>query len=110
MGKITIMKRIRLSIFSTILSSICIVLIIWMNLDIVQKYISTDGKGRALFGIIEIWYLNYKFYLIVISLISIGLSTMATRRKENKYYNLTAYFFGILSLILIFIRFWKIMI
>jgi hypothetical protein len=102
------MKKIKLSKLSILLSLLTLVLIIWLNFDIAQTYNSTDGKGRALFGILEFEYINYKILIGAIILIALGSSIFAVIKKDNSVYVYISFFLVILSSILIFLRFWKI--
>ena len=74
------------------------------------RYMATDGKGRALFGIVELWFLNYKFIFIAGSILSIVLAYLSIKRKETKTASYIALGFGLLSASLVFIPFWKLMI
>ena len=104
------MKNARLSIISIVLSIVCLIVIMKINLDIAIRYLSSDGKTKALFGIIEITNFYYKYYFIILSLIAITIAIIASTRREKRSMNRIAYFIGILSLTLIFVQLWRIMI
>lgn len=74
------------------------------------RHMATDGKGRALFGIVELCFLNYKFIFIANSILSIVLTYLSIKREETKTASYIALGFGILSASLVFIPFWKLMI
>jgi hypothetical protein len=102
------MAKIKLSKISILISLLALALIIWLNLDIAQTYNSTDGKGRALFGIIEITYLIHKYLIGAIILIAFGTSIFAVRKKDNSVFVYISFLLVIISSILIFLRLWKI--
>ena len=100
----------KMSIISIGLSVICIVLTLIINYRISLRFNSSDGKTQALFGIIELTNYSYKYYFVLLSLISLGFAIVAKRRKEPIKLNRIAMILGILSLGLIFLRIWRIMI
>ena len=102
------MVKIRPSKISILISLLTLALIIWLNLDIAQTYNSTDGKGRALFGIFEITYINYKYLIGAIILIAFGTSIFAVIKKDNSVFVYISFFLVIISSVLIFSRLWKI--
>ena len=104
------MKDLRYSIISLFLGFVSIFLTVWVNLLIAQQFIESDGKTQGLFGIIETTKYYYKYYFILISFLSIAISFIATKRKENKNLNIFAYMIGIFSTVLIFLSLWKLMI
>jgi hypothetical protein len=102
------MKRSTLSIF---VSLVGIGLVIKINHDLAIKYLSADGKTKALFGIIEFFDLsNYKYYLLVLNLSSIFSIFLAIRNKERRVMILSSILMSLLSIILIFASLWKIMV
>jgi len=103
------MKKPSLSAISIILSLANIAMIIKINHDIAIRYLSSDGKTKALFGIIELQF-NYKYYFILIGLLSLSLAILAIRKKGNILITQIATILGILSTALIFVRLWRLMI
>jgi uncharacterized membrane protein YdcZ (DUF606 family) len=98
------------SLISVILSGLCIAIIIKINTDIAHRYLQSDGKTKALFGITETLVFYYQYYFIGLSLIALILAIIGTKRKENRLVNRLAYIIGLLSLIIIFLRVWRLMI
>jgi len=98
------------SLISIFLSGLCISIITKINIDIAQRYLHSDGKTQALFGITETLVFYYQYYFIGFSLGALILAIIGTRRKENRYVNRLAYIIGIISLIIIFARVWRLMI
>lgn len=100
----------RFSCISIIFSALCVILTIKINHDIALRYLSSDGKTKALFGITETLVFYYQYYFIGLSLIALILAIIGTKRKENRLLNRFAYTIGLFSLIIIFLRIWKLMI
>jgi len=98
------------SLISVILSGLCISIIIKINIDIAQRYLQSDGKTQALFGITETFEFYYQYYYLGLSLIALILAMIGTKRKENSLINRTAYIISLISLIIIFARVWRLMI
>lgn len=98
------------SLISVILSGLCIAIIIKINTDIAQRYLQSDGKTRAVFGITETLNFYYQYYFVGLSFLALILAIIGTKRKEYRFINRIAYVIGLLSLILIFERVWRLMI
>jgi hypothetical protein len=97
------------SLISVIISGLCIAIIIKINTDIAQRYLHSDGKTQALFGITETLVFYYQYYFVGLSLIALILAIIGTKRKENRLVNRLGYIIGLLSLIMIFARVWRLM-
>jgi len=98
------------SLISLILSGLCIAIIIKINTDIAQRYLQSDSKTKALFWITETLVFYYQYYFVGLSLIALILAIIGTKKKENRLENRLAYIFGLLSLIILFVRVWRLMI
>ena len=98
------------SLISVILSGLCIAIIIKINIDIAHRYFQSDGKTQALFGITETLVFYYQYYFVGLGLIALVLAIVGSKKKEQKIINGVAYIIGILALILIFARVWRLMI
>lgn len=104
------MKKYKFSVLSIILSTVCIIAVIIVNQKIANQYILSDGKTRALFGIIEITQFSYKYYFSILGLLSLIVGLLAIKEKEMKILFQIATFLSILSNISVFIQLWKVMI
>jgi len=98
------------SLISIFISGLCIAIILKINTDIAHTYLQSDGKTKALFGITETLVFYYQYYFIGLSLIALVLAIIGTKRKENRLMNRLSYIIGLLSLIMIFLRVWRLMI
>jgi hypothetical protein len=104
------MKENLLSKTSIFLSFINILIVLNINHDIALRYLSSDGKTRALFGITEILSFSYQYYLVILSVLSIVITFISIRKKEKKRTIILAISLSILSIVLIFSRIWRLMI
>jgi len=104
------MKKSILSIISIMLSIACLIATLKTNHDIAIRYLSSDGKTKAIFGIIEITIFSYQYYFVILSLIAIVVAFIASKRRETRLINVISYFIGILSLLFIFVRPWRLLI
>ncbi len=104
------MKKYRFSALSIILSIICMIAVIVVNQKIAELYLLSDGKTRALFGIIENVQFYYKYYFSILGLSSLIFGLMAVRKKEMKLTIQIVIFLSIISNISVFIQLWKLMI
>ncbi len=104
------MKKYRFSALSIILSIVCMIAVIVVNQKIAELYLLSDGKTRALFGIIENVQFYYKYYFSILGLSSLIFGLMAVRKKEMKLTIQIVIFLSIISNISVFIQLWKLMI
>ena len=92
------------------LSIISICGIIFHNYKLAKIYLKVGGKTRALFGITELVHLEMKIYMGLVSLISLTVGIIAFQKQENKLLSTLSIYLSGISIILIFIRLWKLMI
>ena len=104
------MKKNKFSELSIILSIICIISVIIVNFKIANQYFLSDGKTKALFGLIELTTFYYKYYFVILGILSLILGLLGIKKKELKLTYLIALSLSTLSIILVFIRLWKLMI
>ena len=104
------MKNNKFSAFSILISVICMIIIIWINFKIADKYLESEGKTKALFGIIEFTNFYYKYYFASLSLLALIFSIISSKKNENKLTIKIAYVLCLLSFISIFVEFWKLII
>ncbi len=98
------------SILSTIFSCIFFAAIIWINHKLAIQYLSSDGKTKVMFGIIEWSRLDYKFYSALLIILAILFLVKAINRKENRLVLVVSSLFIVISTGMLFVRFWKMMI
>jgi hypothetical protein len=96
------MKKQLFGILSILISITVFISIFKYNHDLAIRYRDTDGKGRALFGIIEYVVFYYKYIFLIGSMLSIALAIFSIKRKEKKSISFIALFMGLLSVTLIF--------
>jgi hypothetical protein len=78
------MKRYKLSLVSLIFSCGTIVALFIINREIALRYLSSDGKTKALFGIIEIFSFSYKYFFIIPAIFSLSTAFLAIKKREFK--------------------------
>jgi len=71
-----------------------------------NDYLSADGKTQAVFGLKEIKY-SYKYYFLIISLISLLFLILSFKNKELNSFKYSAVFISVLGITSIFVGFWK---
>jgi hypothetical protein len=81
-----------------------------LNIYLAYRYMHCDGKTRALFGIIELVHLPYKYAIGAVTVIAISLAFAATKKNESKSFINAVWLFSVLTSVLIFVRFWKLFI
>jgi hypothetical protein len=101
--------KYKLLIAPLIFSTGSIVALLIINHDISLRYLSSDGKTRALFGLIEIQF-SYKYYFLVFAISSFILAALAIRKKEIRWIATVAIVLSFSSIVLVFIRLWKFMV
>lgn len=104
------MIKNKFSVLSIILSIACVIAVIIVNLKIANQYLLSDGKTKAMFGLIEITAFLYQYYFVALGIISLIFGLIAIKKKELKLLYQTALFLSILSIISVFIKLWKLMI
>jgi hypothetical protein len=102
-------KRLN-STISIVLSILCLLIITWINVKIANRYLSSDGKTKALFGIVEILNYSYKYWFIVLSIGSIITAIIGKRKNEGKQIFWISITLGIISMIVIFTPIWRLLI
>lgn len=97
------------SLLSIVLNSIVICSLAKINLSIYDHYVTVDGKTKALFGIIELQY-AYKYYFLLIILVSVIFLTYAYKKNEKIFVKIAALISLLLAILSIFINSWELFI
>jgi apolipoprotein N-acyltransferase len=100
----------RFSILSVVVSIICIVAIVIVNFKIAERYLVSDGKTQALFGIVLTLSFSYKYLLILLSFLAMYFAYLGKRKQELKQAVWLAFLLGIVSIILIFSPVWSLLV
>ena len=103
------MDRKKTTYLIILVSFICLILSIKVNINSYQDYIQSTGKTRALFGLSELKY-SYKYYLGILSLIGFIIAAIYLRKKENRLLVSIAMLISILAIIMSLFRIWRIFI
>lgn len=104
------MKHFKYSILSVVSSSICMVGIFIFNYNLSLTYLSSGGKTRALFGIIELSRIHIKLYFIPFALLSIVLGLLAVKKREKEIWAVLSVIGCLIAIVFFFIRYWRFMI
>lgn len=102
--KYLILKK-RLLDLSIFLSVLSIVLTVIINFQIAKTYLRAGGKTRALFGITEMLQFGYQYYVAGIGLLSILVAIINKGPWTTKKY--MAMILSFSSLLIIFLRIWR---
>jgi hypothetical protein len=78
-----------------------------INYQIAVKYIQTDGKTRALFGIIEIVTFSFQYYVLILPLISFCFIVLAKWKNKLSFEFFYPIFLFCISIGMIFLRIWR---
>lgn len=92
-----------------VVSFICLIFAVKVNINTYQDYIQSTGKTRALFGLSELKF-SYRYFLGILSLIGFIISANYLRKKENRLLVSIAMLISILAIITSFFRIWRIFI
>jgi hypothetical protein len=92
---------------SILLSIISIAATLLINWEIAKKYLRSDGKTRALFGITELYQFGYQYYLVILGIISLILVIFSKKEKDKRIKMGTALLLSLLAIAIVFIRIWR---
>ncbi len=92
---------------SILLSAFLLLLLVYINIKTAILYYNSQGKNRALFGLIEMVNFGYKYWLLIPALLAMILGLVDLRKVITKT-TVFATSFAILVIGLIFVRFWVI--
>jgi hypothetical protein len=92
---------------SIILSIISISLSVIINIQIARGYLKTDGKGRALFGIVEALTYGYQYYVCILGVISLIFAILSRKRNNQRFSIAPAILLSLFAVIVVFVRLWR---
>ena len=101
------MKRNKFSWMAIIITVLCLIGVVMIEINLFLEYQAVSGKTRGLFSLNELGYLESKILLVLGGLIGLILTLVAFIRKESKSKTLLALVFSILVISLPFIRIWN---
>lgn len=101
--------RYKLTLFSILLSTLCIFALLSVEWSIYFDYIKATGKTQALFGLTEMNYASTKFYLAGGGLIALVLAVIALRKKESKKTAKIAIIMAVITMVLPVTRIWRLL-
>ena len=100
-------KLLNISIFVSIISIIVTLLI---NRQLADAYLKSDGKTRALFGVIEILQFGYQYYVTLLGGVSLILLFFCIKGNNQKTKLIVALLLSLLAITIVFVRIWRLFI
>jgi hypothetical protein len=100
-------NKYRFRQISILLSIISIIATVWINEIIAIKYIRSDGKTKALFGINELLQFGYQYYIAILGIVSLVLAISSVNAKGTSFQKITTIFLSLLAIALVFARIWR---
>ena len=97
----------KLIYISIIISIISIIITTAINIRIANEYLRVDGKTKALFGLKEIFQFSYQYYVCLLGLAAMIFAMKANNRKVSKIMTLLL---AISTIVLVFVRFWRLLV
>ena len=97
-------KFINISIIISILS---IIITTAINIQIANEYLRVDGKTKALFGIKEVFQFSYQYYVSILGVAALIFAIIANVKFSSKSITIL---FAVSSIVLVFVRIWRIFI
>ena len=82
------------------------VITIYINIQIAQRYINTTGKTKALFGLTELLTFGYQYYIAVIGIISFILSILSLKVNGQRNKMRMAVLLSIVAIAMVFLKTW----
>lgn len=96
--------KINRYIVSIALSLISIAITIIINLKIANAYLESDGKTKALFGLIEFLQFGYQYYVVTLGILSLIISVTENYRSNK---TITMGLLSTLAIVIVFVRLWR---
>jgi hypothetical protein len=97
-------------IVSLALSLISLVAVFYIDVEIATTYQHSDGKTKALFGIIEISRFSYKYLVVIPALLSIVLITIVIWKRKFSFLDMAILAIGLIAIIGTITSSWKLII
>lgn len=92
-----------LSKISIVISIVAILIAAYIQYELVIGYELTSGKGRALYGLKQLFYLKYMF----IGILGLILSIVSVFKKEKLKTIVFSFSLGVLAILLLILEVWR---
>ena len=89
------------------LSIVSIVITLFINYQIADEYLKSDGKTRALFGIKELYRFDYQYYVAILGIISLILAVLSIKNNDQRLKKIISVLLSILAITITFVRIWR---
>jgi len=103
----SILDRNKFSVASSLLSLIVIIFVVIINYKILYDYNNSDGKTKAFFDFVAFSNYSLKYYLIIISFVSLIFIRVGFKNNEKILSLRPSIILLIISTVSIFFSFWK---
>jgi hypothetical protein len=80
-------------------------LTIAINIDIARMWWHTDGKGRALFGLLLLQF-GYEYYVVIVGVAAL-ITGFAVRQEKGRFFCVGL---AISAIVLVFLQIWRLFI
>jgi hypothetical protein len=93
------MKSDRLiRIVSLVLGLFSLTAIFYVDIEIANTYMHSNGKTKAMFGIIEISRFSYKYLIVIPAILSIILITIVMRKRKFSFLDVAILVIGVTAI------------
>ena len=103
------LSKCKFTLTSVFLSFIGFSVILNVNYHISLRYASSSGKTQALFGLVEILEFHYRYYYLGFGLLALVFAIISFFRKEERIGTVLVSILSILTIISVFIPYWRLM-
>ena len=103
-------KTGRYFLISTLVSIISISTTLFINIQIAQAYLKSDGKTRALFGIKELLQFGYQHYVVIPGIVSFIFAVLVIKGTNQRSKKVAALLLSLLAIAIVFARIWRVFI
>ena len=93
--------------FSILISIVSIATTLFINIQIAARYIRSDGKTKALFGIIELLQFGYQYYVVLLGIVALILAIVGLRKDIPGNKKIIALFLSLIAVSIVFVRLWR---
>ena len=93
--------------FSILISVISIAVTLFINIQIAARYTRSDGKTKALFGIIELLQFKYQYYVVLLGIIALILAIVSVRIDKIKNKKNIGMLLSVIAVVIVFLRSWR---
>ena len=83
---------------------------LFINIQIAQAYLKSDGKTRAFFGIKELLQFGYQYYVVIPGIVSFIFAVLVIKGTNQRSKKVAALLLSLLAIAIVFARIWRVFI